>query len=57
VEIIRPLDRDAARIRDGLRGTLVLMAVVSGALLGLSVLVLVARNWRRNLAGTERGTQ
>ena len=34
LEIIRPLDRDIARTREGLRGTFVLMAVVSGALAG-----------------------
>jgi serine/threonine protein kinase len=44
LEIIRPLDRDAARIRAGLRGTLVLMAVISGSLVGLSVLVLLVKN-------------
>ena len=33
LEIIRPLDRDIARTREGLRGTFVLMAVVSGSLL------------------------
>ena len=43
LEIIRPLDRDIARTREGLRGTFVLMAVVSGTLLGLSGLVLVTR--------------
>jgi eukaryotic-like serine/threonine-protein kinase len=46
LEIIRPLDRDIARTREGLRGTFVLMAVVSGALLALSGLVLVARSRR-----------
>ncbi len=39
----RPLDRDAERTRQGLRGTFVLIAAVSGSLLGLSVLVLAAR--------------
>jgi tRNA A-37 threonylcarbamoyl transferase component Bud32 len=48
VEIIRPLDRDVARTREGLRGTFVLMAAISGALLGLSVLVLVVGNRRRH---------
>ena len=43
LEIIRPLDRDIARTREGLRGTFLLMAAVSGALLGLSGLVLVVR--------------
>ena len=46
LEIIRPLDRDIARTREGLRGTFVLMAVVSGALLALSGLVLVVRGRR-----------
>ncbi len=54
LEIIRPLDRDAARARDGLRGTLVLMAVISGSLLGLSVLFLLAGNRRRGLTRSER---
>jgi serine/threonine protein kinase len=49
LEVIRPLDRDAARARDGLRQTLVLMAVTSGFLLGLSVLVLFVTR-RRALA-------
>jgi hypothetical protein len=46
-EIIRPLDRDVARTREGLRGTFVLMAVVSASLLGLSVFVLVVGKRRR----------
>jgi hypothetical protein len=46
LEIIRPLDRDIARTREGLRGTFVLVAVVSGALLALSGLVLVVRSRR-----------
>jgi serine/threonine protein kinase len=46
LEIIRPLDRDVARTREGLRGTFVLIAVVSGALLLLSGLVLLARSRR-----------
>jgi serine/threonine protein kinase len=41
LEIIRPLDEDVARARQGLRGTFILMAVVSGSLLGLTALVLV----------------
>ena len=44
LEIIRPLDRDIARTREGLRGTFVLMAVVSVALLALSGLVLIVRS-------------
>ena len=46
LEIIRPLDRDIIRTREGLRETFVLMAVVSGALLGVSGLVLVVRSRR-----------
>jgi serine/threonine protein kinase len=48
LEIVRPLDRDAARARAGLGTTLVLMAAISGLLLGLSVLVLVVGNRRRS---------
>jgi tRNA A-37 threonylcarbamoyl transferase component Bud32 len=46
LEIVRPLDRDIARTREGLRGTFVLMAVVSGSLLVLSGLFLLARGRR-----------
>jgi serine/threonine protein kinase len=49
LEIIRPLDRDAARARDGLQGTLILMVVISGSLLGLSILGLLVGNRRRDL--------
>ena len=41
LEIIRPLDRDAARARAGLRETFVLVGVVAGSLLGLTVAVVV----------------
>jgi hypothetical protein len=44
---VLPLDRGIARTREGLRGTFTLMAVISGALLGLSILVLVVGNRRR----------
>jgi serine/threonine protein kinase len=47
LEIIRPLDRDAARAREGLRLTLTLMAVLCGSLLGLLTLVLLMGNRRR----------
>jgi eukaryotic-like serine/threonine-protein kinase len=47
LEIIRPLDRDTARAREGLRLTLTLMAVICGSLLGLTVLVLLVGNRRR----------
>ena len=43
LEIIRPLDRDITRTQVGLRGTFVLMAIVSGSLLVLSGLILVVR--------------
>ena len=46
LEIIRPLDRDIARTREGLRETFVLMAGVSGVLLGVSGLVLLVRSRR-----------
>ncbi len=51
VALIRPLDRDVARVREGLRGTFVLVGAVSASLLGLSVLVLVAGNRRRAWRG------
>jgi serine/threonine protein kinase len=54
LEIIRPLDRDTARARNGLRHTLILMAVISGSLLGLSVLVLVIGRRRRSQARLEK---
>jgi serine/threonine protein kinase len=46
LEIIRPLDRDIARTREGLRGTFALMAAVAGTLLGVCGLVLVTRSRR-----------
>jgi serine/threonine protein kinase len=49
LEIIRPLDRDIARTREGLKGTFILVAVVSGGLLALSGLVLLARSRREPL--------
>jgi serine/threonine protein kinase len=54
LEIIRPLDQDTARARDGLQLTLIRMAVISGSLLGLSVLVLFLSNRRRSQARVER---
>jgi hypothetical protein len=54
LEIVRPLDRDIARTRAGLRGTFTLMAVVSGALLGLSILVLLVGNRRRGYRPAQR---
>ena len=44
LEIIRPLDQDIARTRQGLRGTFLLVSAVSATFLSLSALVL----WNRN---------
>jgi serine/threonine protein kinase len=41
LEIIRPLDRDVARAREGLRGSFVVIMVVFGGLLALTVLILL----------------
>jgi serine/threonine protein kinase len=54
LEIIRPLDRDTARAREGVGFTLILMAIICGSLLGLSVLVVFMANRRRGLARSER---
>ncbi|MBX9581496.1 MAG: protein kinase [Gemmataceae bacterium] len=53
VEIIRPLDRDAARARAGLQETFVFMAAVAGAFLVLTVAVAVAGGRR---TGVGRGS-
>jgi hypothetical protein len=45
--IIRPLDRDTARAREGPRLALVFLAIVCGSLVGLSVLVVLVGNRRR----------
>ncbi len=47
VEIIRPLDRDIERINQGLRGTFLLTAAVSGILLGVGVVAMVLGQRRR----------
>jgi serine/threonine protein kinase len=47
LEIIRPLDRDIARIHAGLRGTFLLVATVSGSLLALSGLSVWIRSRAR----------
>jgi serine/threonine protein kinase len=48
VEIIRPLDRDVLRTREGLRGTFALIAAVSGVLLlVLTTAVLLLGFWTR----------
>lgn len=55
LEIIRPLEIDVARERDGLHDTLILMAAITGSLLGLSFLVLLVSNRRRDLGLRARG--
>jgi tRNA A-37 threonylcarbamoyl transferase component Bud32 len=47
VEIIRPLDADVRRTREGLRGTFLLVGGTSLSLLGLTVLVVVLGHRRR----------
>ena len=47
LEVIRPLDGDVERARAGLRGTVILMTVTFGSLLGASALILVVTNRRR----------
>jgi hypothetical protein len=47
LEIIRPLERDAERTRQGLRGTFLLMACVSGILLGVGVVAMALGRRRR----------
>jgi serine/threonine protein kinase len=54
LEIIRPLDGDIARTRDGLRGTFVLMAAVCGALLASSGLILFVRSRRLKSSASAR---
>jgi adenylate cyclase len=51
LEITRPLDRDIARTREGLRGTFLLIAAVSTSLLAVCGLALLMGNRRRG-AGT-----
>lgn len=53
LEIVRPLDRDVARARQGLRGTFTLMTAICGSLLVLSAVVLVAGTHRRRRLATE----
>jgi hypothetical protein len=43
VEIIRPLDRDAARARAGLHETFLLVGIVAGSLLALTVAFVIRR--------------
>src|SRR5262249_21358375 len=53
LEIIRPLDRDQERAREGLRGTVILMAAIGVSLASLLVLVLVFSR-RREFAQIDR---
>jgi eukaryotic-like serine/threonine-protein kinase len=53
LEVIRPLDGDVRRAREGLRGTAILMAVTFGSLLGACGLILVLTNRRRYAPRTE----
>jgi adenylate cyclase len=48
LEVIRPLDRDQARIREGLRGTWVLIGGIAGSLLAASGLIFFLGNRRRS---------
>jgi predicted Ser/Thr protein kinase len=47
LEVIRPLDRDEERTRQGLGGTFGLVGGVSAGLLLLSSLILLVGNWRK----------
>ncbi|HJT33229.1 MAG TPA: protein kinase [Pirellulales bacterium] len=53
LEIVRPLDKDVARARQGLRGTFLLMTGICGSLLAVSVVSLVVSNRRRRRLATE----
>src|SRR5262249_38723532 len=55
LEIVHPLDRDVARAREGLRGTFLLMAAVSGSLLGLAGMALfVGKGGKEGLSSPSR---
>jgi hypothetical protein len=47
LEVVRPLDKDAERTQEGLRGTFLLVGVVSAALLAVSGLILFLDRRRR----------
>lgn len=53
LEIVRPLDKDVERARQGLRGTFLLVSGICGSLLALSGVVLVVGNRRRGRLATE----
>jgi serine/threonine protein kinase len=46
LEIIRPLDKEEARVREALRWALLLSAAVSGLLMGVSMIVIAANRQR-----------
>ncbi|HEY5929939.1 MAG TPA: DUF3365 domain-containing protein, partial [Burkholderiales bacterium] len=50
LEIIRPLDKDESRVREALRSALLLSAVVSGLLMGGSLILLAAGRKRTPVA-------
>ena len=50
LEVIRPLDRDVERARQGLRGTLVAMGVIGGTLLAATGVSLAVGQRRRKIA-------
>lgn len=50
LEIVRPLDKDVERARQGLRGTFILITATCGSLLGLSGIVIIVGNRRRRAA-------
>jgi hypothetical protein len=53
LEVIRPLDGDVKRARDGLRGTAILLGVTFGSLLGVCAIILVVTNRRRYVPRAE----
>ncbi len=53
VEIIRPLDADIQRTRQGLRGTFLLMGIIAGVLLGVGVAAVVIGQRRASVRVTQ----
>jgi hypothetical protein len=56
LEIIRPLDKDEARVGEALRLALLLSAVVSGLLLGASLVVAAAGRKRLPAGSTQHSS-
>jgi serine/threonine protein kinase len=52
LEIIRPLDRDIERTRNGLRGTFVLVGAISGLLLAAGIVMAVIGHYRTRVRVT-----